>query len=73
MDFVRRPAAEAVSLRIIATPELLALAAHRALGVQIIIAALEPMEFEFERPVVVRTSGNAVLPELLHDPPGLLG
>ena len=68
MDFVCCPAAKTVPLRIIAAPEFLALATDRALGVQFIIAAVELMQFELERPVVVRASGHAILPELLHDP-----
>ena len=68
MDFVRCPAAKMVPLRIVAAPEFLALATDRALGVQIIIAAVELMQFELERPVVVRASDHAVLPELLDDP-----
>jgi len=56
-----------VPLRIIAAPERLALATERALGVQIIIAAVKFMQFEPERSVVVRASDYAVLPELLHD------
>ena len=60
-------------LRIIAAPECLALATERALGVQIIIAAGEFMQFELERPVVVRASDHAVLPELLHDLMDLFG
>ena len=68
MDFVRRPEAKKVSLRIIAAPEFLALATDRALGVQFIIAAAEFMQFELEQPVVVRTSDLVVLPELLDDP-----
>ena len=67
MDFVRCPAAKMVPLRIVAAPEFLALATDRALGVQIIIAAVELMQFELERPVVVRASDHAVLPELLED------
>ena len=67
MDFVRCPAAKTVPLRIIAAPEFLALATDRALGVQFIIAAVELMQFELERPVVVRASDHAVLPELLDD------
>ena len=67
MDFVRCPAAKTVPLRIIAAPEFLALATHRALGVQTVIAAVEFMQFELERPVVVRASDRAVLPELIQD------
>ena len=59
-------------LRIITAAEFLALATDRALGVQIIIAAVELVQFELERPVVVRTPDLAVLPELLHDPMRLL-
>src|SRR5438034_9613228 len=66
-DFVRCPDAEEMPLRIIAAPEFLALATDQALGVQFIIAAVELMQFELERPVVVRTSDHAVLPELLQD------
>jgi len=56
-----------VALGIIAAPEFLALATDRALGLQIVIAAVEFMQFEPEPPVVVRASNHAVLPELLHD------
>ena len=71
LDFVRCPPAKTVPSRIIAAPEFLALAANRAFGVQIVIATLEPVQFELERAVVVRASANAVLPELLHDLMGL--
>jgi len=71
LDFVRCAPAETVSLRIIAAPKFLALAADRALDSQIVIAAVKPTQFEFERSVVVGTSGNAVLPKLLHDLMGL--
>ena len=67
MDFVRCPAAKTVPLRIIAASEFLVLATDRALGVQFIIAAVELMQFELERPIVVRASDRAVLPELLDD------
>ena len=67
MDFVRCPAAKAVTLRIIAAPDFLALATHRALGVQSIIAAVEFMQFELKRPVVFRASDHAFLPEFLED------
>ena len=67
MDFVRCPAAKKAPLRIIAAPEFLALATDRALRVQSIIAAVEFMQFELERPVVVRASDRAVLPELIQD------
>ena len=67
MDFVRCPAAKTVPLRIIAAPEFLALATDRALGVQSIIAAVEFMQSELERPVVVRASDHDIPPELLHD------
>jgi hypothetical protein len=56
-----------VALRIIAAPEFLALATNRALGVQIVIAAVEFMQFELEQSVVVRASDHAILPELLDD------
>ena len=71
LDFVRSPPAKTVPSQIIAAPEFLALAANRTLGVQIVIATLEPVQFELERAIVVRASGNAVLPELLHDLIGL--
>jgi hypothetical protein len=67
LDFVRCPGAKTVPLRVIAAPELLALATDRALGVQIVIAAVEFMQSEPEPPVVVRASDHAVLPELLDD------
>jgi hypothetical protein len=66
-DFVHCPAAKTVPLRVIAAPEFLALAADGALGVQIVIAAVEFMQSEPEPPVVVRASDHAVLPELLDD------
>jgi hypothetical protein len=53
--------------RIIAAPKFLALAADGALGVQAVIAAVELVQFELKRPVVVRTSDHSVLPELLDD------
>jgi len=56
-----------VSLRIVTAPEFLALATNLALGVQLVIAALECVQFELKRPVVVRASGHGVPPELLHD------
>ncbi len=68
MDFVLCPEAKKVPLGIIATPEFLLFTTDRTLGVQFIIATVELMQFELEWPVVVRTSGHAVLPELLHDP-----
>ena len=71
LDFVRCPPAEAVSLRIIAAPKFLALAADRALDSQIVIAAVKPTQFEFERSVVVGTSGKPVSPKLLDDLMGL--
>ena len=42
--------------RIITALELLSLAAHRALSVQIVIAAAELMQFEFEGSAVAGTS-----------------
>ena len=66
-NFVRRPRAEAVPLRIVAAPKFLSLAADRALGVQAIIAAVKLLQFQFERPVIVRASDNSILPKLLHD------
>jgi len=71
LDFVRCPPSKTVSLWIIAAPKFLALAADRTLGTQIVIAAVKPTQFEFEGSVVVGTSGNAVLPKLLHDLMGL--
>jgi hypothetical protein len=53
--------------RIIAAPAFLALAADGTLGVQAVIAAVELVQFELERPVVVRTSDHTVSPELLDD------
>jgi hypothetical protein len=73
MDFIHRPEAEKMPLRIIAAPEFLALATDVALGVQFIIAAVQLMQFELEQRIVARTSDLAVLPELLHDPMRLLG
>ncbi len=67
LNFVSGPPAETVPIWIIAAPKFLALAADRALDAQIVIAALEPMQFELERRVVLGTSGNAVPPIFLHD------
>jgi hypothetical protein len=67
MDFVGCPEAKPVPLRIIAASEFLMYAADRALGMQFIITAVEFMQLELERPVIVRTSDRTVLPELLHD------
>jgi len=66
-NFVPRPRAEAVPLRIVAAPKFLSLAADRALRVQAVIAAVKLLQFQFERPVVVRTPDNSILPKLLHD------
>ena len=71
LDFVRCPPPKTVPLRIIAAPKFLALAADRTLGTQIVIAAVKPTQFEFERSVVVGTSGKLVFPKLLHDLMGL--
>jgi len=59
-------------LRIITAPKFLSLAANPALGMQIVIAAMQPVYFQLERRIVVRTSDKAVLPELLHDAMRLL-
>jgi hypothetical protein len=67
MDFVHCPAAKMVPFRFLATSKLFAPAADRALGVQVVIAAVELMQFELEPPVVVRASDHAVPAELLHD------
>ena len=72
LDFVHRPEAKKLPLRIITTPEFLVLTADRALGVQFVIAAVELMQFELEQPVVVRASNLALLPELFHDSMRLL-
>ncbi len=67
VDFVRRPKSKQMPLRIIAAPEFLAPATDAALGVQLVIAAEQLMQFELEPPVVVGTSDHGVLPELIHD------
>ena len=67
LDFVSRPSAETVPIWIIAPPHFFALAADKALGVQAVIAAVEPMELEFELPSIVRTSNHATLPKPIHD------
>jgi len=67
LNFVSRPSAKSVSQWVVAASESLALAANRALGVQIVIATVQPAQFQLERPIVVRTSDCTVLPELLHD------
>ena len=64
LDFVRCPPAETVSLRIIAAPKFLALAADRALGTQIVITALKLVQFELERRVSVGTPDIAAQPVL---------
>src|ERR1043166_2819687 len=43
-DFVRRPAAKTVPLRIVAPPHRLALAADRALRLQVIVAAVQLLQ-----------------------------
>jgi len=67
LNFANRPPAKPMPQRVVAAPEFIPLSAHDALGVQAVIAAVELMQFELERPVVVRASDHAVLPELLHD------
>jgi len=67
LDLVSRPSAKSVSQWVVAASESLALAANRAFGVQIVIATVQPAQFQLERPIVVRTSDRTVLPELLHD------
>ena len=67
LNFAKRPAAKPVPQRVVAAPEFFPFSAHDALGVQAVIAAVELMQFELERPVVVGASDHAVLPELLHD------
>ena len=71
LNFAKRPPAKPMPQRIIAAPEFIPLSAHDALGVQAVIAAVELMQFELERPVVMRASDHAVLPELPHDLMGL--
>jgi hypothetical protein len=66
-DFLGCPAAKKASLRIVAAPEFLGRATDRALGVQFVIPALECVQFELERPVVVRASDPGIPPELLDD------
>ena len=72
LNFAKRPPAKPVPQRVVAASEFIPLSADDALGVQAVIAAVELMQFELERPVVVRASDHAVLPELLHDPMRLL-
>jgi hypothetical protein len=72
LDFVGCPPSKSVPLRIIATPKFLLLAANPARGVQFVIATVQLVDLQFERPIVVRTSDKTVLPELLHDPMRLL-
>ena len=67
LNLVRRPGAKAVPLRVITASKFLSLAADRALGAQIVIAAVEFTELELERHGIVRTSDEPVLPKLLHD------
>src|ERR1051325_9464678 len=68
LDFVHGPAAKPMPLGIIAAPEFLALTTNRALGAQFIVAAMECVQSELERTVVVRALDDAVLPELLEHP-----
>ena len=67
LNFAERPPAKPMPQWVGAAPEVISLSAYDALGVQAVIAAVELMQFELERPVVVRASDHAVLPELLHD------
>ena len=67
LNFAKRPPAKPMPQRVVAAPEFIPLSAHDALGVQAVIAAVELMQFELERPVFMRASDHAVLPELLHD------
>ena len=67
LNLGRRPGAKAVPLRVIAAPKFLSLPADRALGAQIVIAAVEFAQLELERHGIVRTSDEPVLPKLLHD------
>ena len=66
-DFISRPPAKRVSQWVVAASKSIALAANRALGVQIVIATVQPAQFQPERPIVLRTSDCTVLPELPHD------
>ena len=66
-DFASRPLAKRVPQRVIAASKILSLAADQALGAQVVVAAVELVQLELERPGIVRTSDNAVLPKLLHD------
>ena len=66
-DFASRPLAKRVPQRVIAASKILSLAADQALGAQVVVAAVELVQLELERPGVVRASDNAVLPKLLHD------
>ena len=68
LDFVGCPPSKSVPLRIIATPKFLLLAANPARGVQIVIATVQLVYPQLERPIVVRTSDKTVLPELFNDP-----
>ncbi len=67
LDFVFRPWAKSMPQRIIAASEFLSVAADQALGVKVVIAAVELMQFQLERSVVVRTPDRPVLPKQLHD------
>jgi len=71
LNFVRRPPAKHVPQWIIAASKFAALAANSAVSAHIVIAAVKFSQFEFEQPVVVGTSGNAVPPEFLHHLMGL--
>ncbi len=66
LNFAGRPPAKPAPQRVIGASEFLLLAANRAYGVQAVIAAVELMELELEPPSIVRTSDNAVQPELLY-------
>ena len=67
LNFAKRPPAKPMPQRVVAAPEFFPLSAHDALGVQAVIATVVLMQCDLKRPVVVRASDHAVLPELLHD------
>ncbi len=71
LNFVSRPPAKRVSQWVVAASQSLTLAANRAFGVQIVIATMQPVQSQLERPIVVGTSDQTVLPELFHDLMGL--
>ena len=67
LDFVFRPWAKSIPQRIIAASEFLSLAADQALGMKVVIAAVELVQFQLERSAVDRTPDRPVLPKPLHN------